>query len=77
MTNALSARPLDADMAESSIPLIGERVLSVIETAERLRLSTSTIYRMLNTGSFPVRAFRIGRSWRIDADALDEWVRDR
>lgn len=73
MTDTALTRPLDA-AAESLTPLADERVLSVQEVAGRLRVHPTTIYRQLNTHTFPVRAFRVGRSWRIDARAFDRWL---
>lgn len=44
------------------------------DVARRLGVHVSTIYRWLDAGSFPTRAFRIGKQWRIDARALDQWL---
>ena len=63
--------PLCEAPAESIRPSVDGSVLSVSEAADRLRVHSSTIYRQLKDGSFPVRAFRIGRCWRIDAYAFD------
>jgi excisionase family DNA binding protein len=60
--------------AESFRPQVDGRLLSVSEVAERLRVSPSTIYRQLKRGSFPVRAFRVERCWRIDGVAFDRWM---
>lgn len=66
--------PLLEVPAESFRPIVDHGLLSVTEAAERLRVHPSTLYRQLNAATFPVRAFRVGRCWRIDADAFDAWV---
>lgn len=73
MIDSALTRPSDAE-AEPLTPHADERVLSVSEVAERLRVHPTTIYRQLNTRTFPVRAFRVGRAWRIDARAFDRWL---
>jgi excisionase family DNA binding protein len=73
MMDSALTRPPDA-AAEPLVPHSDERVLSVNEVAGRLRVHPTTIYRQLNTHTFPVRAFRVGRSWRIDARAFDRWL---
>ena len=45
-------------------------VLTVPEVAERLRLSRTTVYRMLRRGELPM--VRLGRSWRVDGRRLDD-----
>jgi excisionase family DNA binding protein len=44
------------------------RNLLVIEAAEHLRVSTRTVYELLESGK--LRGFRIGRAWRISEDEL-------
>lgn len=73
MTDIAVARPPDVPAEPHSTPNRGA-VLSVHEAAERLRITPSTIYRQLADGTFPVRAFRIGKSWRIDAQAFEAWL---
>jgi excisionase family DNA binding protein len=73
MTDTALVPPCEAP-AESSRPQVDGSLLSVAEVAERLRVHPSTIYRQLKRGSFPVRAFRVERCWRIDAFAFDRWM---
>ena len=58
---------------------------TVKEAADELRISTQTIYRLLEPGK--IRAIRVGDSWRIDRAATIraaaperpdgfEWMRD-
>jgi excisionase family DNA binding protein len=48
--------------------------LTVSEVAQTLRVSDMTIYRLIASGD--LRALKVGRSYRIPADALDEWLED-
>ncbi|MDR2348046.1 MAG: helix-turn-helix domain-containing protein [Bifidobacteriaceae bacterium] len=48
--------------------------LTVAEVAETLRVSDMTIYRLIAGGE--IRALKVGRSYRIPAEALDEWLED-
>jgi excisionase family DNA binding protein len=51
------------------------RVITVDELADYLHVHPSTIYRMLKRRELP--AFKIGRDWRFDTDAIDRWRIDR
>ncbi|MDR1189847.1 MAG: helix-turn-helix domain-containing protein [Bifidobacteriaceae bacterium] len=48
--------------------------LTVSEVAARLRVSDMTIYRLITNGE--IRALKVGRSYRIPAEALDDWLAD-
>ena len=60
------------DPAESGVT---HKYLKPSEVGELLRLSPAAVYRLASDPSFPVA--RIGRSWRIRADALDRWLASR
>lgn len=47
-------------------------LLTVAEVAERLRVSTMTVYRLIQRDE--LQALRIGRSYRIAQDALTEYL---
>ena len=47
-------------------------LLTVAEVAERLRVSTMTVYRLIQRDELP--ALRIGRSYRIDRSDLDAYL---
>ena len=49
------------------------RYLTVAEVAEMMRLSRMTVYRLVHSGELP--AVRVGRSFRVPADALDAYLR--
>ncbi len=49
------------------------RYLTVVEVAEVMRVSKMTVYRLLHSGELP--GVRVGRSFRVPADALDAYLR--
>ena len=50
-----------------------ERLLSVNEIAEKLRVNGSTIRRMIYQGEFP-NAFKLERRWRIPEKDLRDFI---
>ena len=50
-------------------------VMTIGETAAYLRLSENSIYRLVQDGTLP--AARIGRTWRVSREALDQWLTER
>ena len=48
------------------------KLLTVKETAEYLRVNPLTVYRLASKGQVP--AVKVGRHWRIDEDALYNWL---
>lgn len=50
-------------------------LLTVGEVAAALRVSTMTVYRLINAGEMP--AARIGRSFRVRTEDLDRYLADR
>ncbi|WP_448062132.1 helix-turn-helix domain-containing protein [Cellulomonas hominis] len=49
------------------------RFLTVAEVAEVMRVSKMTVYRLLHSGEMP--AVRVGRSFRVPQDALEQYLR--
>ena len=49
-----------------------EEILTVEEFAELLYIGRNTAYRILNSGE--IRAFKIGKSWKIPKDAVSEYI---
>ncbi|MBX0329902.1 helix-turn-helix domain-containing protein [Oscillochloris sp. ZM17-4] len=47
-------------------------ILTVAEVARYLRVSETTVWRWCTSGKLP--AFRIGRSWRVRRDTLDQMI---
>ena len=50
-------------------------VLTAGEVASYLRVSLSTIYRLLKSGDLP--AFKIGSDWRFNRIHIEEWLKAR
>ena len=48
------------------------RFLTVSEVAGVMRVSKMTVYRLLHSGELP--GVRVGRSFRVPADALDAYL---
>ena len=46
-------------------------LLTFKEAMDFLRVSRSTIYRLLKKGQLP--GFKIGSDWRFNVEAIDEW----
>ena len=53
----------------------GYRLLTVREVADVMRVSTMTVYRLINGGN--LRAARIGRSFRIRTEDLERFLADQ
>jgi len=51
---------------------VEERLLTVAEVADVLRVSTMTVYRLIQRGELD--ALRVGRSYRIRSGALDHYL---
>ena len=47
--------------------------LTVAEVAAAMRVSKMTVYRLVHAGELP--AVRVGRSFRVSEDAVDEYLR--
>jgi excisionase family DNA binding protein len=49
-----------------------ERVLTINEVAQILRMHPTTIYRLVKRGELP--GFKIGGAWRISKASLDSFL---
>jgi len=58
------------DESEKVAPM--EKLMTLEEVAEYLRLSKDTVYRMANTGKNP--ASRVGNHWRFRREDVDAWL---
>jgi excisionase family DNA binding protein len=58
-------------MADSS-PLGGDRLLTVAEVADHMRVSNMTVYRLIKSGTLP--ALRVGKNYRIRARDLTAYL---
>ena len=52
-----------------------ENMLTVKEVAALLRVSTQTLYKMLEQGEIP--AVKIGSQWRFDREKIKAWIDSR
>ena len=59
-------------MASKEISPSGPRFLTVLEVAERMRVSKMTVYRLIRAGKIP--AVRVGKSFRVREDDLDAYL---
>jgi excisionase family DNA binding protein len=48
-----------------------DKILTLNEVAEFLRVHPSTVYRLIRDGRIP--AFRVGSDWRFTLEAIDRW----
>ena len=58
-------------MADSS-PVSGDRLLTVAEVADHMRVSNMTVYRLIKSGTLP--ALRVGKNYRIRARDLESYL---
>ncbi len=49
----------------------GDKVITIGELSEYLRVHRSTLYRLLKKGQLP--GFKIGSDWRFDVETIDHW----
>ncbi|MDQ4084969.1 MAG: helix-turn-helix domain-containing protein [Actinomycetota bacterium] len=54
-------------------PLSDATFLTVAEVAAAMRVSKMTVYRLVHSGELP--AVRVGRSFRVQRSAVDEYLR--
>ncbi|MBI3989793.1 MAG: helix-turn-helix domain-containing protein [candidate division NC10 bacterium] len=51
------------------------KILTILEVAELLQIHRDTAYRYVRAGKLP--AVKVGRSWRVLQEVLEEWLRER
>ncbi len=62
-------------MTSSDDPrLPGVEFVTVAEVAAIMRVSKMTVYRLVHSGELP--AIRVGRSFRVPAQAVHDYLRD-
>jgi excisionase family DNA binding protein len=49
-----------------------DKLMTLEEVAEFLRLSKDTIYRMAHAGTIP--ASKVGNQWRFREEDVDRWI---
>ncbi len=58
---------------EPSREMADPKFLTVAEVAAMMRVSKMTVYRLVHHGELP--AVRVGRSFRVTEDDVDEYLR--
>jgi excisionase family DNA binding protein len=53
-------------------PLGADRLLTVAEVADHMRVSNMTVYRLIKSGSMP--AIRVGKNYRIRSSDLAAYL---
>ncbi|MGD0683934.1 MAG: helix-turn-helix domain-containing protein [Streptosporangiaceae bacterium] len=61
-------------MAAEQIPFSEVSFLTVAEVAAIMRVSKMTVYRLVHSGE--IEAIRVGRSFRVPKQAVDQYLRD-
>jgi len=61
-------------MAAEQTPLNDVRFLTVAEVATIMRVSKMTVYRLVHSGE--LEAIRVGRSFRVPEQAVNEYLKD-
>jgi excisionase family DNA binding protein len=51
--------------------LIEDKVMTLREVSEYLKVHPSTVYRQLKRGLIP--AFKVGSDWRFNIESIDRW----
>jgi len=49
----------------------GDKVITIGELSEYLRVHRSSLYRLLKKGQLP--GFKIGSDWRFNVETIDQW----
>lgn len=55
----------------SGFDTVAQRVMTVQDVSNYLRVHPSTVYRLLKRNELP--AFRVGSDWRFNVEAIDLW----
>jgi excisionase family DNA binding protein len=61
-------------MAADATSLAEVRFLTVAEVATIMRVSKMTVYRLVHSGE--LEAIRVGRSFRVPEQAVNQYLRD-
>ncbi|MFN3476403.1 MAG: helix-turn-helix domain-containing protein [Candidatus Methylomirabilales bacterium] len=51
------------------------KILTILEVAKLLQIHRDTAYRYMREGKIP--AVKVGRTWRVLQEVLEEWLRER
>ncbi len=67
------AEKAGAKVSNSSGGISDPKFLTIAEVAGMVRVSKMTVYRLVHSGELP--AVRVGRSFRVSEDDVDEYLR--
>jgi len=56
-------------------PFVGDRLLTVGEVADIMRVSNMTVYRLIKSGQ--IGAIRVGKNYRIRESEVDRYLSER
>jgi excisionase family DNA binding protein len=56
-------------------PFVGDRLLTVAEVADTMRVSNMTVYRLIKSGD--LAALRVGKNYRIRESDVDSYLSQR
>ncbi len=56
-------------------PFVGDRLLTVAEVADTMRVSNMTVYRLIKSGELP--ALRVGKNYRLRESDVDGYLSKR
>jgi excisionase family DNA binding protein len=63
-----TGRAQETPMAEPS-----DNILTIDALAEYLKISRSTLYKLVQDGKLPGQ--KVGKRWRFHKEAIDEWLK--
>jgi excisionase family DNA binding protein len=72
---AWGPRSLELFVVSGKRPFVGDRLLTVSEVAELMRVSNMTVYRLIKSGQ--LKALRVGKNYRIRESEVDRYLSDR
>ncbi|HBG75204.1 MAG: DNA-binding protein [Chloroflexi bacterium GWD2_49_16] len=50
-------------------------IMNISETAQYLRISSSSLYKLAQEGRIPCQ--KVGRHWRFRKEAIDHWLEEK
>jgi len=65
----------DSFGADSHEGEIMQRLMTIKDVADYLRLSKVTVYKMTRQGKIP--ASKIGKQWRYNKSEIDSWLKQK
>ena len=55
------------------MPASSDDILTIDALAEYLKISRSTLYKLVQAGRLPGQ--KVGKRWRFHREAIDEWLK--